>query len=60
MYDCCLVPVLRFPGPSSSIQFGDLSEANGRKTSREKQLRCSFKFKMLDAVVSGSWFELML
>ena len=29
----CLVPVLRFPSPSRSICFGDVSEANGRETS---------------------------
>ena len=37
MYDYCLVPVRRFPSPSRSIHFGDLSEANGRETSRQKQ-----------------------
>ena len=25
----CLVPVRRFPSPSRSIRFGDVSEANG-------------------------------
>ena len=28
----CLVPVRRFPSPSRSIRFGDVSEANGRET----------------------------
>ena len=28
----CLVPVRRFPSPSRSIHFGDVSEANGRET----------------------------
>ena len=28
----CLVPVRRFPRPSRSIHFGDVSEANGRGT----------------------------
>ena len=28
----CLVPVRRFPTPSRSIRFGDVSEANGRET----------------------------
>ena len=28
----CLVPVRRFPSPSRSIRFGDVSEANGRGT----------------------------
>ena len=28
----CLVPVRRFPAPSWSIQFGDVSEANGWET----------------------------
>ena len=27
----CLVPVRRFPSPSRSIRFGDVSEANGRE-----------------------------
>ena len=27
-----LVPVRRFPSPSRSIRFGDVSEANGRET----------------------------
>ena len=31
--DFAKVPVLRFPRPSRSILFGDLSEANGRETS---------------------------
>ena len=26
----CVVPVRRFPSPSRSIRFGDVSEANGR------------------------------
>ena len=33
----CLVPVRRFPSPYRSIQFGDVSEANGRETPRQKQ-----------------------
>ena len=33
----CLVPVQRFPSPSRSIRFGDVSEANGRETPRQKQ-----------------------
>ena len=28
----CLVPVRRFPSPSRSIHFGEVSEANGRET----------------------------
>ena len=28
----CLVPLRRFPRPSRSIHFGDVSEANGRET----------------------------
>ena len=28
---CCLVPVRRFPSPSRSIRFGDVSEVNGRR-----------------------------
>ena len=28
----CLVPVRRFPSPSQSIRFGDVSEANGQET----------------------------
>ena len=31
-YISCLVPVWRFPSPSRSIRFGDVSEANGRET----------------------------
>ena len=27
----CLVPVRRFPSPSRSIRFGDVSEENGRE-----------------------------
>ena len=27
--ECCLVPVRRFPSPSRSIRFGDVSEVNG-------------------------------
>ena len=30
--DPCLVPVRRFPSPSRSIRFSDVSEANGRET----------------------------
>ena len=30
--ECCLVPVRRFPSPSRSIRFGDVSEVNGRET----------------------------
>ena len=33
----CLVPVWRFLSPSRSIRFGDVSEANGRETPRQKQ-----------------------
>ena len=33
----CLVPVRRVPGPSRSIRFGDVYEANGRETPRQKQ-----------------------
>ena len=33
----CLVPVWRFLSPSRSIRFGDVSEANGRDTRRQKQ-----------------------
>ena len=28
----CLVPVRRFPSPSRSIRFRDVSETNGRET----------------------------
>ena len=28
----CLVPVRRFPSPTRSIRFGDVSEVNGRET----------------------------
>ena len=31
-HETCLVPVRRFPSPSRSIRFGDVSEANGRET----------------------------
>ena len=34
---CCLVPVRRFPSLSRSIRFSDVSETNGRGTSRQKQ-----------------------
>ena len=33
----CLVPVRRFPSPSRSIRLGDVFEANGRETPRQKQ-----------------------
>ena len=33
----CLVPVRRFPSPSRSIHFGDVSEANGRETDHVTQ-----------------------
>ena len=32
LYIPCLVPVRRFPSPSRSIRFGDVSEANGQET----------------------------
>ena len=32
LFASCLVPVRRFPSPSRSIRFGDVSEANGRET----------------------------
>ena len=32
LFAYCLVPVRRFPSPSRSIRFGDVSEANGRGT----------------------------
>ena len=31
-FTICLVPVRRFPSPSRSIRFGDVSKANGRET----------------------------
>ena len=33
----CLVPIRRFPSPSQSIRFGDVSEVNGQETPRQKQ-----------------------
>ena len=33
----CLVPLRRFPSPYRSIHFGDVSEANGPETPRQKQ-----------------------
>ena len=33
----CLVPVRRFPSLSQLIRFGDISEANGWDTPRQKQ-----------------------
>jgi len=35
----CLVPVRRFPSPSRSIRFSDVSEANGRGTTRGTHFR---------------------
>ena len=32
LYEHCLVPVRRFPSPSRSIRFGDVSETNWRGT----------------------------
>lgn len=34
----CLVPVWRFPSPSRSIHFVDVSEANGRETASHLRL----------------------
>ena len=36
-YIPCLVPVRRFPSPPRSIRFGDVSEASGRETPRQKR-----------------------
>ena len=45
----CLVPVRRFPSPYRSTHFGDVSEANWRKTPRKKTkcacVQCFLKFK---------------
>ena len=48
----CLVPVRRFPSPSRSIRFSDVSETNGRETPRQKQNAhaCVAFFKMADFV----------
>ena len=48
----CLVPVRRFPSPSQSIRLGDVSEANGWGTPRQKQNAhvCVAFFKMADFV----------